>query len=91
MATLANRDKEVQGRTDKTLREKSNLEDQTSDMNNKIITEKTYNKIAKEAVEIMNHLEQRKTKDNNISYPPLAMLLEIEQKVEYAIAELRDQ
>jgi len=42
ITSLEDREREVQVRTEKTMREKANLEDQTSDVNNKVISERTF-------------------------------------------------
>ena len=40
--SLEDREREVHVRTEKTMREKANLEDQTSDVNNKVISDRTF-------------------------------------------------
>ena len=47
--SLEDREREVQQRTEKTKREKENLEEQTADVNNKFISEKTLKIIADQA------------------------------------------
>lgn len=55
--SLEEREREVQLRTEKTLREKANIEDQTSDVNNKVISEKTFKIISDQAAAILSSLD----------------------------------
>ena len=55
--TLEDREREVQQRTEKTMREKANLEDQTSDVNNKVISDRTFKIISDQAAIILGTLD----------------------------------
>ncbi len=55
--TLEDREREVQLRTEKTMREKANLEDQTSDVNNKVISDRTFKIISDQAAIILGTLD----------------------------------
>ncbi len=55
--TLEDREREVQQRTEKTMREKANLEDQTSDVNNKVISDRTFKIISDQAAAILGTLD----------------------------------
>jgi hypothetical protein len=55
--SLEEREREVQLRTEKTMREKANIEDQTSDVNNKVISDKTFKIISDQAASILSTLD----------------------------------
>jgi hypothetical protein len=44
-------------RSDKTMREKANLEDQTSDVSNKVISDKSLKNISEQAAVILSSLD----------------------------------
>ena len=71
-------EKEVQHRTAKTMDEKQSLENQTSEGNNKILAESSYDRIKKSVVSIKQMVDRNKSQDQD----PLTMLLEIERVVD---------
>ena len=82
---------EVKGRTAITLEQKQSLENQTSEGNNKILPEASYDKIRRSVMSIKQMVDRNKSQDQD----PLTMLLEIDRVVDkyikmYETAALAD-
>ena len=88
---LKDSEMEVKGRTAITLEQKQSLENQTSEGNNKILPEASYDKIRRSVMSIKQMVDRNKSQDQD----PLTMLLEIERVVDkyikmYETAALAD-
>jgi len=69
---------EVKERTTKTRMEKQNLESQSSEGNQRILSDGCYQRIRSSVTKIKSHVDKNKTQDQD----PLTMLLEIERIVD---------